>query len=455
MANLQGRRLCLSALAASAALAFAASAGAAEKVVTMRGAPAPGPARYDRVFVTKFGPASARNVLVLMPGTIAGAGDFTLTGRYLVRKVPGLQVWAVDRRSQALEDTSMFAKALSGRATPQQAFDYYLGGGGYTFVDTSALPFARDWGMKVALDDVRRVVQAARRGGRTVFLGGHSLGASLTAAYAAWDFGGRPGYRDIAGMILIDGGLLGSFDAYNLAQARQQIDALSTGNPFADLINVGVPEATGLFAEIGGVFARLAPAASAQMLQDYPLLPDRFDPGYPVTDRGLLGYAFDRDTSPAELSLIHVNAGRLAGGGQACAAPCDWVDGGVTPIARLAATFGQEPSNGVEWFFPRRLTIDTNGADQMRQNRVARFLGLRLEHTAQIHLPLYAIQTDLAGADVLGGARNLIRRSAITRREATLVNADPLFSHLDPLTAAPAKNRFFKTIVPFLKRNMR
>jgi hypothetical protein len=88
----------------------------------------------------------------------------------------------------------------------------------------------------------------------------------------------------------------------------------------------------------------------------------------------------------------------------------------------------------------------------MRQNRVARFLGLRLEHTAQIDLPLYAIQTDLAGADVLGGARNLIRRSAITKREATLVNADPLFAHLDPLTAAPAKNRFYKTVVPFLKR---
>jgi pimeloyl-ACP methyl ester carboxylesterase len=455
MANLQGRRICLSALAASAALAFASSAGAAEKVVTMRGAPAPGPAKYDRVFVTKFGPASARNVLVLMPGTVAGAGVFTLTGRYLVKKVPGLQVWAVDRRSQALEDTSMFAKALSGRATPQQAFDYYLGGRGYRFVDTSALPFARKWGMKVALDDVRRVVQAARGGGRTVFLGGHSLGASLTAAYAAWDFGGRPGYRDIAGMVLIDGGLLGSFDAYNLAQARQQIDALSTGNPFADLINVGVPEATGLFAEIGGVFARLAPTASAQVLQDYPLLPDRFDPGYPVTDRGLLGYAFDRDTSPAELSLIHVNAGRLAGGGQACAGACDWVDGGVTPIARLAATFGQEPSNGIEWFFPRRLTIDTNGADRMRQNAVARFLGLRLAHTAQINVPLYAIQTDLAGADVLGGARNLIGRSAITRREATLVNADPLFAHVDPLTAAPAKNRFFKTIVPFLKRYAR
>ena len=453
MKLLHGRGCPIAGIAAALALlGFAAPPLARERLGTIEGAPAPGPAKYDRVFVSRFGPTSARNVLVLIPGTIAGAGDFTFTARYLTAHVPHLQVWAVDRRSQALEDTSMFAKALRGKATPQQAFAYYLQGGGYKFVDTGELGFARRWGMNVALNDVRRVVLAARRGGRHVILGGHSLGASLTLAYAAWDFGGRPGYRDLSGLVLIDGGLLGSFDDYDLAQAKQQLQDLSTSNPFADLIGIGVTEATGLFAEIGGLFARLAPLGSAQTLQDYPLLPDRFDPGYPVTNRGLLGYAFDRDTSPPELGLIHVNAGRLAGGGAPCTLPCDWVDGGATPVARLAATLGQEPSNGVEWFFPRRLTIDTNGADQMRQNAVARFLGLRLKHTAQVNLPLYAVQTDLTQGHVLRGARRFIGRSATTRRESVLVNADPEFAHLDPLTAAPQRNAFFRTVALFLAR---
>ena len=44
-----------------------------------------------------------------------------------------------------------------------------------------------------------------------MILGGHSAGASTAVAYAAWDFGGHPGYRDIDGLVLIDGGLLGSF----------------------------------------------------------------------------------------------------------------------------------------------------------------------------------------------------------------------------------------------------
>jgi hypothetical protein len=67
-----------------------------------------------------------------------------------------------------------------------------------------------------------------------------------------------------------------------------------------------------------------------------------------------------------------------------------------------------------------------------------------------VNLPLYAIATDLAGAHVLDGARNFIRRSRTTRKESMLVNRNPLMSHLDPLVAAPKTNAFLKTVVPFL-----
>jgi hypothetical protein len=67
-----------------------------------------------------------------------------------------------------------------------------------------------------------------------------------------------------------------------------------------------------------------------------------------------------------------------------------------------------------------------------------------------VNLPLYAIATDLAGAHVLDGARNLIARSRITKKQSMLINRNPLMSHLDPLTAAPKTNAFLKTVVPFL-----
>jgi pimeloyl-ACP methyl ester carboxylesterase len=446
-------RTCIRAAIALAgtAVAFAAvvtpPAIAREREITVPTPPAPGPAQFNHVTVHQFGPASAKRVLVLMPGTQGGAGDFTLDARYLVKRVPGLQVWAIDRRTQALEDTATFAAALRGEIPLQQAFDYYLGGGGFHFRGKNDDPYAREWGMSVALNDAHAVVKRARNHGRRhVVLGGHSLGASLTTAYAAWDFNGRPGYKDLDGLVLIDGGLLGSFDAYDLAQAQKAVADLQTSDPFLDLLGVGLPEAAGLFAEIGGLYALKAPTDSATTLQSYPLLPAQFNPPFPVTNRALLGYAFDRDSSPADLGLLHINGGALAASGN----PRDWVDGGVTPVSRLAETFGQEPSNAVEWYFPTRLTIDTNGADQMTQNDVANFLGLRLSHTKQVNLPLYAIATDLAGAHVLDGARNLIRRSRTTRKESMLVNRNPLMSHLDPLTAAPKTNAFLKTVVPFL-----
>ena len=440
MLALAGTALALAAAAASPALAR-------ERVISVDTPPAPGPAQFNHVTVHQFGPASGKRVLVLMPGTQGGAGDFTLDARYLVKRVPGLQVWAIDRRTQALEDTGTFAAALRGEIPLQQAFNYYLGGGGFHFRGKNEDPYAREWGMSVALNDAHAVVKLARNHGRRhVVLGGHSLGASLTVAYAAWDFNGRPGYKDLDGLVLIDGGLLGSFDAYDLAQAQKAIADLQTSDPFLDLLGVGLPEAAGLFAEIGGLYARKAPTESATTLQSYPLLPAQFNPPFPVTNRALLGYAFDRDTSPADLGLLHINGGALAASGN----PRDWVDGGVTPVSRLAETFGQEPSNAVEWYFPTRLTIDTNGADQMRQNDVGNFLGLRLAHTKQVNLPLYAIATDLAGAHVLDGARNFIRRSRTTRKESMLVNRNPLMSHLDPLVAAPKTNAFLKTVVPFL-----
>jgi pimeloyl-ACP methyl ester carboxylesterase len=443
----------------AAALALTATpALARESVITVPTPAAPGPAQFNNVTVHQFGPASGKRILVLMPGTQGGAGDFTLDARYLVKRIPGLQVWAIDRRTQALEDTSVFTKALQGQIPLQEAFDYYLGfitNGGHPAdhfdFRTGLDPYARDWGMSVALNDARAVVLKARaHGRRQVVLGGHSLGGSLTAAYAAWDFNGRPGYKDLAGLVLIDGGLLGSFDAYDLAQAQQAVADLQSGGPFLDLLGVGIPEIAGVFAEIGGLYAERAPTDSAAALQSFALLPPSFNPPFPVTNRALLGYAFDRDSSPADLSLLHINGGALAPSGS----PRDWLDGGVTPIARLAATFGQEPTNAVEWYFPKKLTIDTNGADQMTQNDVANFLGLRLMHTRKVNLPLYAIATDLAGAHVLDGAHNLITQSRITRRESMLVNRNPLMSHLDPLTAAPKTNAFLKTIVPFLEEKV-
>jgi hypothetical protein len=419
-------------------LAAAAPAAALDRYVPMKVPPGPGPAKYDRVFVKQMGPAGATNVLVLVPGTNGGAGGIVPVARDIVRRVPRTQVWIVDRRQQAFEDTSVFATG-----DPQRAQDYYLGFQ-YKRVAGEDARFTADWGLKLQLADLRTVIQRARAGGRRVLLGGHSAGASTAVAYAAWDFGGRPGYRDLDGLVLIDGGLLGSFASADLARAKSELADIRTGKVFLDLLGTGLPEINGIFAQVGALWAYKRPDERS-VLQQYPPLPAFLKPSFPVTNEAQFGYAFDESTSPPALSLIHIRAGRLADSGD----PRGWQDGELTPIQRHAKAYAADRPNATEWYYPRRMLLDFDAASPLRQTPAAKFLGLRLMHGGEIDLPLYAFSTALTKGNVARGARRLVRRSRI--RRAVIVD-DRGTSHLDPLSAAPGTNHFLKSVVPFLKR---
>jgi hypothetical protein len=241
---------------------------------------------------------------------------------------------------------------------------------------------------------------------------------------------------------LIDGGLLGSFSTPDLARTKKAIKALDVDGPFVDLLGLKLPWAAGVFSESGAIAALKEPTAPSTD-QAFPLLPAAFKPPIPATNRGLFGYAFDASTSPKALDLIHVRAGTLGPNG-------DWVDGEVTPIERLAQTFGQEPANATEWYFPAKLTIDVDAANALTRNAQTSYLKLRPWHRRGVDLPLYALQTDLTHGRVLRGARRFIAGSKVPRSRSVLVDASATESHLDPLTAAPDRNRFLQTVVPFL-----
>src|SRR5262249_6844617 len=144
---------------------------------------APGtPAKYNKVGILETGPSDAKNVLVLVPGTSASAAYFEPLAKDIVRRSKGWQVWAVERRENILEDHSVLNQAKKGKATPKQLFDYYLGfvtdpsiTKHFQFIPDSDVAFARDWGMNVAVQDIRRVVEQAKKQGGKVVLGGHSL----------------------------------------------------------------------------------------------------------------------------------------------------------------------------------------------------------------------------------------------------------------------------------------
>lgn len=450
---------------AATGLAMAAPVGAKTPVAftTYKVGSLPGtPTKYNRVFVTKYGSPKAKKVLVLIPGTNGGAGNFSLVGPELARRVPGLQVWAMDRRTQALEDTSMMRKAAARKATAQQLIDYYLPGTKQQYKPHQPQDFAfmKEWGMKMQVEDARVVVRQAARGGRKVILGGHSLGASMAAAYATWDFNGKPGYRDIRGIVAIDGGLSSTvspnYDTAEKAQAAvDNLDPAKEG-PWGNLLRLpGFAWITGPFVEIGAFGAHQSPTGPS-VLQSYPLIsavPGLQPPGIATDNAASLGYAFDYKTSPPNLRLIQVRSGELAASGD----PRGWVDNGITPVQNIARGFmsDRNGTNGADWYYPSRLNVDTGGAAGIDPNSPgARTLGLRITHLAEVNVPYYAFQTSLSGGSngVINGATSFAERSKVPRNSLVLVDRASTTSHLDPLLAAPARNDFVKTVVPFLKK---
>jgi hypothetical protein len=453
------RRASCALLAAGLLLGVAPAAPAAVSVRFERldGFKAPGtPARLDKVGVLKIGPRSARNVLVLSPGTSAGAAYFAPVAKTIVEQAEGWQVWAVERRENLLEDQSMLDRAKQGTATARQLFDYYLGWLAdssitthFQLVPDASVGFARDWGMRVEIEDLRRVVQAARRGGRRVVLGGHSLGGSITTAYATWDFSGRAGGRDLAGLVYIDGG--SGPTPITAAAARSSLQRLRAGTPWLAFGGIGAPFA-GLF-QATGAMGVLTDPDSPSVGQAFPLLPANLKPPFPVTNAGQYGYALDTETSPPPLAAAQAHLGHLAAGGD----PRGWDRAGeLTPIERYAQAFAGTGVTGVDgtaWYHPLRLTIDAGAVGNGRRNPAQSVLGVRATHGDDLPdgMRIYVFGASLGGARVLAGARALAKRSGLPASAVTAVDRHATYAHNDPATASP-KNAFVDTLVPWLRR---
>ena len=435
--------------------AAAATGDDAPRVVTIRGTDAAGPSRYDKVTLVEHGPRDAENVLILEPGTSGGGPYFSPVAEALVDRLPGWQVWSIERRENRLEDQSMLDRARAGKATPQDLFDYYLGWIGspdppadhFRPKTDDETAFARDWGMKTAVRDIRFVVKRAHRYGKKVVLGGHSLGGSITTAYATWDFDGRAGVDDLDGLVYIDGASLPG-SAIDPQEARERLAEIRDGSPFIDLTGLGLPWSAGVFNAVGSTSVKIAPDEPS-ILQRWPLLPASLKPPVPATNEGSYGYALDTETGPENLRLVQMHLGSLATTGD----PRPWEDGGLVPVQRAATVFsGVRRMDGTAWYHPKRLSLDSAAVSGGVPSPTQKLLDVPARHARDVDVPLYAFTTSLGGDRVLDATKDLARRGGVAEKDVTLVDRQKTYAHIDPLAATPRKNDFVTTVVPFLRK---
>jgi pimeloyl-ACP methyl ester carboxylesterase len=210
---------------------------------------------YRRTFLPKPSGAPPRAIVILVPGFLGGANNFTPLAEQLVRRFNGnLEVWAVDRRPNQLEDrrgtlygrTRLEANDVDGYLDALQFYfpDTLTGanpfptnptdsdvnqngvqdppfalpdalGGSTPFqqLTTNDARFAAHWGIDTYARDWKLLVDAARSVvGPTglVLFGGHSAGTSFSGIFAAYDFDPGPGvdaaHDHIDGLLLLEGG---------------------------------------------------------------------------------------------------------------------------------------------------------------------------------------------------------------------------------------------------------
>jgi len=448
----------------------AASASAAPRVTTIEGFKAPGtPEQYNEVKVVKYGNPDGRKILVLNPGTSAGGTFFGPFANALTRKLKGWQVWAIERRENLLEDHSYLEKYVNGEASNQEVFDYYLGwltdpsiSPRFTPKTTAETEFAKKWGMNVAVHDTRKVVRAAKQGGRTVVMGGHSLGGSITTAYATWDFNGTAGAKGLSGLVFIDGAGANSSTTRPLPtaeEAQANIDNLNdpAASPFITLV-APFPWIAGVFNATGSTAAVENPD-ELSLFGSWVLAPANLKPPVPATNAGQYGYAVDATTSPANLALVQSHIGRLADSGD----PRGWHDGELGSVHRAASVFSeyvgmegqQVGEDGTSWYHPARLSIDSGAINNGVDNPAQAVYGDHATMGDSVKLPMYSFDTSLGNGRVADATRQLAEQSEVPKSWIRTVKRTKTFAHIDPISAAPSKNAFLKTVVPFLRHKIK
>ncbi len=386
--------------------------------------------RRDTVPVTPV-----RGVVVCLPGFLSGAGPFDSLARSIVRRsiaaMEPLEVWAIDRRANLLEDLRGMDAADVLR-DPEVARGYYLDRNvtlngetfrGFRSSRDRTLGFMSEWGLAVTLGDVRAVLALVPNGRDHVVLAGHSLGGTLVEAFAAWDFDTVPGAAGLAGLVLIDG----MANASNTTEAQYLTDGTG-GAPFGSPGLATIRSAGPYYVEIptlgprafaiAEIVARRAALAPDAVVMD-PFRDQTFGVLLggvqlpPMTNAAAFGFGFD-DASSA-ISIAAMSMGRpvgpttlrpgLLGMGSMIAVPSDptvtyrWTDATMTvpreftPVIDAANSFAATPTNFIEWYFPTRLALDVSALGDLRLASTAwQFReGIRAMHAGEIDAPVLAI----------------------------------------------------------------
>ncbi|MFD0309175.1 hypothetical protein [Streptomyces sp. NPDC127119] len=209
------------------------------------------PARCDRLAYLRYrssdGPsksAGADRILVAQPGILEGAGAFDSVARNTVRAAADrgehIEFWALDRRSNCLEDNAGVATGSVSRAVGYYYEGRQIDGRAFDgFLTSDQVGWLGEVGLEQTVRDQYDLLTAElpdqRLRKEKVLCGGHSLGGVLTGVFSTWDFDGNSsttadaGFNQCAGYFALDTTIAVDLDDLNGGSGSLDGDLLPRG----------------------------------------------------------------------------------------------------------------------------------------------------------------------------------------------------------------------------------
>ena len=451
---------------------------------------------------------AVERVLILMPGFLAGASTFDYMGKRIVERSDGrVALWAVDRRSNGLEDHTGIDAAEAAR-DPERAKDYYVRGreidgrtfAGFVTENGTDVSYLSEWGVRTHVEDLDALVTEARDRypNAALFVGGHSLGASLAPIYAAWSFGGRAGFERLSGIVLLEGAPSPSSGsaipdpgAYEAGVAAARGGALISSIPFVGLDLYPTAEIIALRASSRtGDPTGLSP--DADLVETFFRLLFPLGQVPPATNRAVLGLGFDDEYEPVAFlrSALGEGIGPQATNGRgilfalafgASLSPLftptdptftyDWLPASEMeePEATDLDTFAEHvfagPSNLIEWYFPARISLDVGILDALDVRPAGDWRlevhGLAATENARVDVPVFAagggigLVPDAASFEPYRASISPVLRSGVARSgtvDGFSSRIVPGHAHIDTVSARDegAGNGVFQPLLDWM-----
>ncbi len=436
-------------------------------------------------------PVPARAIVIAYPGLLGGGSSFELLARHIVRRGidsgEPIEVWAIDRRANGLEDLKGLNTAEAA-GNPEIAQGYYFGGDtidGESFpgvVMAGDIGYMSEWGLATHIDDLVNVIalipEASRRD--HLFLMGHSMGAWFAEAYAAWRFDdGSRGVEELAGIVLVDGLL------HEEPLTEDEYHEGTSGG-FLSFAGIGeIRSGSRRYFELpffgSEVLPRMEVLLMRALVDPEAVIEDEgrdrtlrlllqlgSEPVPKMTNAAAVGFGLDDGS--CSLFLVAISCGKPTGGStedyhnviadETMIRPNDaeatyaWIDATdadsdeFTPIANIAHSFIDGPTNFAEWYYPERLRLDLAlaGGANLPEDGFAADSGLRVFDGLLNDAPILAIAAGLMEAEdyevvrtrvaaTVGSGRVNAGATRDTNAGFEIVDAAG-FTHIDPLSAS-------------------